>query len=205
MQLPRKDKDGNQYLSYSAISCFKKDEADFYDRYIANKPFQGNAYTDFGSKVGEALEHNDFSKFEESEQNILKQVERLDQFETKIKLQYDNFYVMGFIDTNKADYSKIIDYKTGGRDKEHQYKSEHYNQLDIYALALRQTYGITPECAQVHFIRRDGNAFQGEELTIANEKPTVIDIDISLERITRVYYEVIKTAEKISQFYLKHK
>ena len=61
MNLPKKDKKGNSYLSYSQISTFKRSKEDFYNQYILNVPFEGNAYTDFGSNVGEALEKNNFS------------------------------------------------------------------------------------------------------------------------------------------------
>ena len=46
---------------------------------------------------------------------------RLDLFERKTILNYDGFYVLGFIDTLKDDFSELIDYKTGGKNKEHQY------------------------------------------------------------------------------------
>lgn len=205
MQLPKKDKNGTPYLSYSQISLFKKSEADYYAQYILNTPFEGNAYTDFGSKVGEALENNDFSKFEPNEAGILQKVTRLDQFERRVVLNYEGFYILGFIDTNSQDLKTIIDYKTGGEGKEDQYKDENYTQLHLYALSLRQETGITPEEARVEFIRRDGNAFQGENLTVGNQDPIVIPVDISYDRLKSVYWDTLKTAKEISNFYLKHR
>ena len=207
MNLPRKDNHGISYLSYSQLSLFKKDKGDYYDRYILDKPFEGNEYTEFGSKVGGALEHDDYSAFEPAEQSVLMQCVRLDEFEREVRLHYPEhgFYVKGFIDTNLADLSRIIDYKTGGEGKEAQYTSGHYSQLHIYALALRQETGITPSKAQVNFIRRAGKPQLGETLTVANEAPQLFDIDISISELKRVYWETLATAKKIEQFYLKYK
>ena len=207
MNLPRKDNNGISYLSYSQLSLFKKDKGDYYDRYILDKPFEGNEYTEFGSKVGEALEHDDYSAFEPAEQSVLMQCVRLDEFEREVRLNYPEhgFYVLGYIDTNRADLSHIIDYKTGGEGKEAQYTSGHYSQLHIYALALRQETGITPSKAQVNFIRRAGNPQLGETLKVANEAPQLFDIDISMQELKRVYWDTLATARKIEQFYLKYK
>ena len=206
MNLPRKDEDGKSYISYSQLSLFKRDESEYYWTYIMGKRIS-NEYTEFGSKVGESLEHKDFSKFSPTEQSTLKQCVRLDEFERKVKLFYPDhgFYVLGFIDTNQADLSRIIDYKTGGEGKEGQYTSGHYSQLHLYALALRQETGITPTTAQVNFIRRNGKPHIGEPLTVADESPLLLDIDISMPELKRVYHDTLETAKKIEQFYLKYK
>ncbi len=204
LDLPKKDKEGNSYLSYSQIQLFKKDKEEYCRRYILGEKFEGNAYTDFGSKVGEALEKGDFLNFTKIECKTLIQCERLDEFEKEVKLCFDGFYVTGYIDTNTKDYSKIIDYKTGGENKEHQYKEESYTQLCYYALALRQQYGITPDTAQVSFIRRKGNAYKGQKLKVSNEV-VVIDVDISLERLKKVYWETITLAKEIELFYKNNK
>jgi len=205
MNLPKKDKNGNSYLSYSQIALFKRDKSEYFEQYIVGKKFEGNAYTDFGSNVGEALENNNFDKFTKNEYGILKQVTRLDQFERRTILNCDGFYVVGYIDTLKSDYSMIIDYKTGGNKKEFQYLEDDYTQLHLYALSLRQETGITPTSASVEFIRRGGNAFRGEKLTVANEPPISIDIDISYERLKKVYNETLRTAKEIESFYSKNK
>tara|TARA_R110000803_G_scaffold12771_1_gene36432 strand:+ start:84 stop:704 length:621 start_codon:yes stop_codon:yes gene_type:complete len=200
MNLPRKDKDGISRLSYSQISLFKRSKSEYYESYIEGKPFEGNEYTDFGSKVGEALEHNDFSSFKKDEQETLKKVKRLDEFEREVRLNYEGFYVLGFIDSNKSDFTEIIDYKTGGLKKEFQYSKPDYNQLCLYALSLRQETGITPLEASVEFIRRKGNAFRGQALTVGDEVIS-IPVDISLERLKSVYWDTLNVAKEIEQFY----
>jgi hypothetical protein len=203
MNLPKKDKNGNSYLSYSQISLFKRDKDEYYQNYIIGKKFEGNEYTDFGSKVGEALEKNDFTSFSEQESNILKQVTRLDEFERRVILKYEGFYIVGYVDTNKKDLTRIIDYKTGGLKKEWQYVKPEYTQLHIYALSIRQETGITPTKASVEFIRRTGNAYKGQKLKVANESPTTIEVDVSINKLKRVYWETLETAKQIEKFYKK--
>ena len=204
MNLPKKDKYGVSRLSYSQISLFKRDKDEYYQNYIVGKPFKGNEYTDFGSKVGEALEYNNFDSFKKPEQETLKKVVRLDEFERMVKLKYEGFYIIGFVDTNSKDFSRIIDYKTGGLKKEFQYAKPDYTQLCLYALSLRQETGITPSLASVEFIRRKGNAFRGQALTVGEEVIS-IPVDICLERLTHVYWDTLKTAKEIEKFYEANK
>lgn len=205
MNLPSKDKNGSSYLSYSQITTFKKSREDYYNQYILKVPFEGNQYTDFGSKVGESLEINDYSNFKPKETSILKQVTRLDQFERYVSIKYDGFYLLGFIDTNSNDLTKIIDYKTGGARKEFEYNKRDYNQLQTYALGIRQETGIRVKDATVEFIRREGNAYRGQKLTVANEKPIIIYQDLSEERLKHVYWDILKTAKEIEKFYKENK
>ena len=203
--LPRKDEAGVSYLSYSQMNLFKRDKDGYYRQYILGEPFLGNEWTDFGLKVGGALEKKDFSQFSPPETEILMKVPRLDHFEKEIIVRYPGFYVKGFIDTVDCGYNRVIDYKTGGKDKEHQYADKDYTQLCYYALGLRQQIGITPSVGQVVFIRRGGNPFRGQPLIVAQEEPKIIDVDISINRLKHVYWDTMKIAEEIEQFYLKHK
>jgi len=201
MNLPSKDKYGNNYLSYSQIQTFKRSEEDYYNQYILKVPFKGNEYTDFGSKVGEALKLNDYSKFTNKEAKILKQVTRLNEFERCIRIMYDGFYLIGYIDSNSEDLTQIIDYKTGGARKEFEYQKPNYNQLQIYALGIRQETGIRVKDASVEFIRRGGNAFKGDKLYVKDEPPIVIYQDLSEKRLKHVYWDILSTAKEIERFY----
>jgi hypothetical protein len=179
---------------------------------MLKEKFEGNAYTDFGSKVGEALENDDFSEFTEKEQEFLKSVERYDEFERKINLQMDGFKVVGFVDSNTLETKKkngkkvevvkhLIDYKTGSVEtKVSEYESDKYTQLHIYAAALEQELGVLPETAKVVLIDRVGNAFKGEELKLGD---TCVEIEknISKEVIDKVLKDVQDTAEEISKYY----
>jgi hypothetical protein len=205
MDLPRKDKYGVNILSYSQINTFKRDKHEYYETYILNKPFVTNPYVEFGNKVGEALEKNDFTNFTKQETVILKKVTRLDVFERFVKLTYNDFYLVGYVDTNDFDIKTIIDYKTGGLKKEKGYQLKDYTQLQIYALSLMQETGIQPQKAFVEFIRRSGNLYKGESLIVANEEPIKIEIDINYNNLKKVYWEILETAKQIDLFYSKIK
>lgn len=198
--LPRKDENGEYYISYSQLTTWKKSKRDYIRQYFFGDKFEGNSYTDFGGDIGEALENNDFSDFTAKERAFLETIPRYDQFERKIRLELDGFYVMGFIDTNTADFKHIMDYKTGDMGKESEYDNDKYYQLEIYAMGLEQETGILPETAKVTLIERTGNAFQGEELKLGNK---FIQIDRSLDpfRLEYVKADVIKIAHEISDCY----
>lgn len=195
MNLPSKDKNGNSYLSYSCISTFLKDKEQFIKTYILKEPFVGNEYTDFGNKVGKALETNDYSNFTESESSVLKNVTRLDTFEQKIILNFDLFYMVGYVDTCSLDMTEIIDYKTGGYGKHINYESIDYTQLCYYALGIRQETGIKVKRASVEFITR------GRNFDVFNCDIIKIPIDISENRLKQVYYDTIKIAKEIEKYY----
>jgi hypothetical protein len=202
IELPSKDKFGNSYLSYSQISLFLKDKEQYKKQYILKEPFVGNEYTDFGLKVGKALETGNFELFNKHEKSTLSKVTRLDLFERKTILNYNNFYIIGFIDTCDNDLTEIIDYKTGGKKKEFEYQKDDYTQLLYYALSLRQETGITPKKASVEFIRREGNLYKNQMLKVGKEEPIKIEVDISENRLKKVYWETIEIAKNISEFYL---
>jgi len=205
MDLPTKDTDGNNYVSYSSLSLFLKSKEEYYKNYILKEKFEGNEYTDFGKKVGTALETNDFTLFESEEIETLKKVNRLDLFERKTTLKYDDFYVVGFIDTCTNDCKKIIDYKTGGNNKEFEYTKEDYTQLCYYSLSIKQELGYFPESAHVEFIRRKGNLYRNEKLSVSNEAPIIIPIDISYERCRKLYFNTKIIVNEINEFYKQFK
>lgn len=212
LTLPRKDENGIPYISYSQISTWKKNKRDYMRQYFFGEKFEGNAYTDFGSKVGEALENNDFSGFTANEKKFLKTIPRYDEFEREIALQMDGFYVKGYIDTNTKIYSlsdegeielvdKIADYKTGDITKKAvEYASDDYTQLDIYAAAIKQETGILPSDVRVILIDRTGNAFKNERLKLGDEFITIIK-NVTEQRVQEVLKEVQEIAEEISSYY----
>jgi len=211
--LPRKDKDGNYYISYSQISKWKRSKRDYIRNYFFGESDDNAAlqlYGDFGHKVGEAYENNDFSAWDEAEAMFLQGLPHLDEFEREIKLQMKGFYVLGYIDTNSAPspmgstncyVKELADYKTGDIDKRTpEYESDDYLQVDIYAAALHQVYGRYPDKGSVVLIGRSGNAFAGEELNLTMEA-VLIDKPISAKRCKQVLEQVQEIAEEISAYY----
>lgn len=212
--LPRKDKDGKYYISYSQLTKWKRSKRDYMRSYFFGEADDNKAlqkYGDFGHKVGEAYENNDFSAWEDDEAEFLKKQPCFDEFERVIKLQMKGFYVYGFIDTNtKPEINKglgqefvreLADYKTGDIEKRSpEYESEDYWQVDLYAAALEQEYGVYPEKGSVVLIGRGGNAFQGEELTL-EKTVAIIDRPISSERCDEVLAQVQAVTEEIAGYY----
>ena len=104
MIFPKLNKQGKPTISWSMINLFYQDSFEWWARYVIKKPFEANKWTDFGSKVGEALEHNNFDSFSNLEKVVLAKVERLDKFEEKVVLDLGDFEVVGFIDSASSDF-----------------------------------------------------------------------------------------------------
>ena len=213
LMLPKTDEEGKYYISYSQINKWKRSKRDYIRSYFMgekddNKVLQ--IYGDFGTKVGESYENNDFSAWKDDEAEFLQSLPHLDEFERKVKLQMDGYYVLGFIDTNSKPVNvastncyveELVDYKTGEIDKRTpEYESDDYWQVDIYAAALHQAYGKYPDKGSVVLIGRYGNAFAGQELNLTKEA-AIIDRPISKERCDSVLSQVQEIAEEISAYY----
>jgi len=203
------------YLSYSQISKWKKNRREYIRKYFFGEDTDSEGlkkYSEFGKKIGEALEKNDFSVFEPDEQKFLKKLPRYDKFELRVNLFMDGFFIQGYVDTAKlpddhvsgtivSHIPKIADYKTGDIAKrEDEYADDEYIQLDVYAAGLKQMFGKYPEQMSVFLIGRDGNAFKGEELTLTKEFVT-IDKEVDEEKIKQLIKDIQETAEEISTYY----
>jgi hypothetical protein len=199
LTLPRRDKNDLPYTTYSQIASFVRDPEEFYRRYCMGEPFEANPYTDFGNKVDKALTEGAYEGFRPCEQEMLRTVPRLEEFQRKIKLQYDEFYIANTIDTMTSDGSYLIDYKTGGKDKWTQYREDTYNQLDIYSLAIWQELGVIPSRAEVWFIGRGGNAFKKQRLYVSG--PIIpIEKDISEESLLKAEGAVFNVVRSMGEF-----
>lgn len=104
--LPRVDKEGRCYISYSQIKTWKKSKREYMRQYFFGEsgPDALKPYGEFGTKVGEALENNDFSEFTKKEQKFLKTVTRYDR-STSLGLTLSRGTSMG-VTTRPALYSK---------------------------------------------------------------------------------------------------
>lgn len=211
MNLPKKNKEGKNYISYSQYNKWKNDKKDYIKSYFLGDRFEGNAYTEFGSMVGEALENNDYTGFTPEEIEVLSKVTRLDEFEREIMWDLGDFFVKGYIDTNdllldgikpdaKSVVTKIVDYKTGAMNKVGVYEEDGYDQVTIYAGAIEQETGHLPTKGWVELIERTGNPFRGEELRLGKQV-VVIPQDVSKKAVEKVKKNIIKVAKEISASY----
>lgn len=211
IKLPKKNKQGQYYISYSQYNKWKNNKKDYIKSYFLGERFEGNAYTEFGSMVGEALENNDFSGFTPKELEVMKKITRLDQFEREINWDLGDFVVNGYIDTNDLlkDGSEpsanklvnsIVDYKTGDMNKIPVYEDDGYDQVTIHAGAIEAETGHLPSKGWVELIERTGNAFRGEKLELG-KKVVVIPQDVSPKAVAKVKKNLIKVAKEISLSY----
>jgi len=198
--LPKTDDKGKPYISYSQFSTWKSSKKDYFKSYFFGERFDGNAYTEFGNKVGEALEKGDFTGFDGLEKLMLQEVTRLDEFERKVELDFGDFYLFGYIDTNDKELETIVDYKTGALDKEAVYASPDYVQLDLYAAAIEQETGKLPKEAFVILVEREGNPYKNEELKVGKSL-RVINKDLNPQRIKDVKSALEKAAIDISHHF----
>lgn len=205
IRLPKQDADGRYAFSYSQYKKWKNGPKDYIRSYFFKEPFLGNAYTEFGNKVGEALEKGDFSEFSRSEQEVLKKASRLGQYEKRVELDFGDFYLLGFIDScdgvDGSPVTRILDYKTGGPGKESEYDPEGYDQVALYAAAIEQEQGSLPKKAWVEFMLREGNPFKGEELRLGTQEPIIIPQPISKKRVEAAKERVRDVAEEIHHCY----
>jgi len=209
IKLP-KEKDGRPVTSYSQISLWN-DKSSFNLKtegkieYI-RKYFFGEKYEDefgwaeFGRKVEDALEANDFSSFTEKEIEVLKQVKTYPVFQKEMTIDYGDFDLFGIIDNCTEDLSEMQDFKTASENSAKKYNSPDYKQLTIYTSAIYRQTKKLPKKVKVCVIERKGNPMKGEILTVG-EKTWDIDKKITKTDIKKVDEYVIKTVKDISETY----
>ena len=200
MILPKTNKQGKPLLSYTQINSFLNNKRDYIKQYFLGAPIEFTAYIDFGAKVGKALETADFSEFEQEEQSVLSSIPRYDEFEKEVRVDFGDFEVIGYIDTIRKDYSKLLDYKTGTEKKISEYTKPDYIQPILYALGIEQETGYLPKEAGVVLIERLGNPFKGEQLKLGKTF-WEIPLEVSTERINFAKDLTRKVAEDISRYY----
>jgi hypothetical protein len=209
--LPKKDKEGVPYISYSQANLWSDvkgyntgmdGKIEYMLSYFYKVNFPDVGFGGFGGKVGTALEVGDFSAFSPLEIETLKKVERLDVFEKEIRIPFDGFYLVGYIDTCTEDLKYIKDYKTASPSSKEKYYTDDYKQLMIYAKGVHCEKGYYPERMNVEIIERKGNAFNGgiDALSLG-DNIWIVEKEISAEKIEEVAKYVEKTALEISEYW----
>ena len=209
--LPKKDKEGVPYISYSQANLWSDvkgyntgmdGKIEYMLSYFYKVNFPDVGFGGFGGKVGTSLEEGDFSAFSTSEIDTLRKVERLDIFEKEIRIPFDGFYLVGYIDTCTEDLKYIKDYKTASHSSKEKYYTDDYKQLMIYAKGVHCEKGYYPERMNVEIIERKGNAFNGgiDALSLG-ENIWIVEKEISAEKIEEVAKYVEKTALEISEYW----
>lgn len=202
-----KDFIGMPYISYSSVNAWNdpKYQPDFIKQKFGGIKLPDGIYAEFGSFVGEAIENgkfgdnpNNFQGLENLNLELLRPPNS--EYERFIIIPFGSFVMIGFIDrfTTKEDSVEVTDFKTGGKNKEDDYKSPKYRQTTLYAWAeeLKGTKSIE---TGVYFIRREGT-HANLPMTISQEQ-FYIPLDYTPEKAQEALEYVEKTVEEISDVY----
>lgn len=212
--LPRRDKDGNYYISYSQFSSWKdlkgfntnmKGSAEYMLSYFFGERFEDAGWSQFGTEVEGYITEREFAnQFTAKEKATLDSIKPLGVFQHEVKFfVLPNVYILGYIDDALEDFSKIRDYKTASKSSKAKYYKPDYYQLDIYATYVKEMFGHYPQ-AEVCIIERVGNCFgkvQRRDLLSVGSFVLYHQREVSEERSLEVRSLLLKTITEISDAY----
>lgn len=204
--------DGKPKISYSQMNTFTSNKCfnlgavhgmyEYFQKYFLKKRFPDEmGWGEFGNKVEDSIETQDFSKFSEKEAKILKQIKPLPVFQKELIVDFGDFVAQGFLDNCTEDMSHIIDFKTASENSVKQYYSKDYKQLLFYAFLAWKKTGNIPESVKVVAILRDGNPYKGEKLTVADKPPRYIPIEFTEKDLEDVEVWMYNAVSGISEYY----
>lgn len=136
LHLPKK------YLSYSAISLWKRDKNLFRKKYYLNERLPDTRYTLFGKEIHKKLETTD----------ELRHIPRFSKSEIGIKVTVEGIPVLGYLDGFAPRRRSFLDYKTGirkpdGTARWTQAEVDKTVQLPFYSFLIKEKYGMVfPIC-----------------------------------------------------------
>lgn len=212
IMLPKKDDNGKYYLSYSQVKSWqelkgfntgKPGKHEYIMRYFFGESFEDKGgFGQFGKEVEDYITLRESSdKFSSEEKKLLDTIHPLGNFQVEFKLDYGDFYVLGYIDDATEDLSYIRDYKTASEKSKEKYYKDDYTQLDVYALAVKQITGNIPKL-EVKVIERLGNGFRGgRDVMTVGDRTWTIERETSEERLESIYKNIEMTAIEISDYY----
>lgn len=220
LNLPRKDKDGNQYISYSQITSYLSDtyKNQYVLGYLFNIKDEGNEFSRFGGQVGVYLETSGQERgdmLDDSDvlilDELISKMEPLDgkEFEKEIKIQREGYYILGYIDLyykteeNKKTLSNVVDFKTLSLAKKEAFylnndpnDKEAYLQTILYAKALELEGDEIGNCSVTGLDRTFAGTFQEPILHLSGvvkRIPTPYNsknADIFLKKVDKVVEEI---------------
>lgn len=215
VMLPRRDSDGNYYISYSQFTSWKdlksfnlgvRGNLEYMLSYFFGEDFGDAGWAQFGSEVEDYIcQRLHADKFTDKERETMEKIVPLGNFQIETKLWLlPNVYVKGFIDDATQDMMKIRDYKTASNSSRQRYYKDDYVQLDSYALWVQQETGKIPDELEVCIIERKGNCFgmknARERLSVGTEiwyHPRITN----QERLDKVRADILTAVFQISDAY----
>jgi hypothetical protein len=213
--LPRKDSDGNYYISYSQLSSFKDMESynlgvlgkiEYMAHYFFGVDWPDSGFALFGSEAEDYICNRDHADhFTDQERAVLDSIKPLGNFQVEIKLWIlPNVYIKGYIDDCNKELTWLRDYKTASKRSKAKYYKEEYVQLDIYAMYALQETGKIPEQLEVCIIERTGNCYgmvERRDLLKVGNEVWYHNRETSLERMNNIKGNLIATVYEISELY----
>lgn len=213
--LPRKDANGDYYISYSQFSSWKdaasfnlgvKGSIEYMVGYFFGHKFPDQGWGEFGKVVEDFIcegTSDDFLTTQEKE--TLSQIKPLGNFQIEVKLWIlPNVYLLGYIDDGNKELTWIRDYKTASNNSRQKYYKDDYVQLDLYAMWVLQETGKLPEKLEVCIIERKGNCFgmvERRDLLSVGKEVWYHEREISKERLDKIKSDLIQAVMDISKAY----
>lgn len=115
-------------LSYSQVSTWEYSKEEWYERYILNIPFEGNAATRFGNLIGDSIG---------TEKSLVPTLENPGIKEYELRASIGPICMIGLCDSYCPKTKTLHENKTTANTKKWNKQSvDNHKQLDMYALLL---------------------------------------------------------------------
>lgn len=214
LDLPRKDKDGKCYVSYSqftswydlkSFSLGVEGRVEYMIGYFFGHRFPDAGWGQFGAEVEDYIcEKKGPENFSVRELAFLSEIEPLGKFQVEVRLPIvEDVYLLGYIDDAEVDFSRIRDYKTGSLASTRKYYKDTYKQLVIYAAWVEYVHGFLP-VAEVCAIERVGSCYgmtERRDLLSVGDNVWWIEQEITPKRVAQVKSELVSFVYELSAAY----
>lgn len=195
------------YLSYSALSLWKRDPVAFRAKYYDGVTQPETRYTIFGSEVHKLIEDGG-----------MKHVPRYKKAEYAIEVVMDGIPVMGYLDSFCPARKAFLDYKTGirladGSPRWNAVEVQKLDQLPFYSLLIKEKYGTVQPTSKLVWLEtawvpsEETITFEGTTLTRMDQKLALTGtVEVFKRRIDeheriRMRSWIIESAKEISEDY----
>lgn len=181
------------YISFSQLKLWETDPDEYYRRYVLGEKWEGNKYTEFGSKLAQALESNkpcDDMGLEHIRLFIPNFVAR----EFKIEAEILGVPILAKLDGFDPKKFEIDEVKTGKAWSQRRVDED--DQLTFYSLACFQKYRKQPSIIRLHWAKtiedEEGNVkATGELKTFITGRAIPQQLELA-NRIKAAWKEITK-------------
>lgn len=191
---------------------WQRDRETYRKRYYEKEAYISTPYTEFGNKVGRALETGEFFD------PLLSRVPRFDVPEHKLEVEINGVPFLMYLDSFNSETKEILEYKTGilgpdGRLPWDRVKVRKHTQLPIYTLGVKTAYGEWAPSIQLvwietHWVERmddivqNGQTFSMPQRELAlTGKMEIFSREIKEWELDRMADIIRNVAEEISTDY----